>query len=157
GGSTWARAGNYPAGVNDGRFVIAIAKSNSQVLYSSIVAPYTHTLLEIVKSSDGGTTWTPLANVPNYMGSQGLFDTALAVNPTDANNVYAGGTTIVESTDGGTSWADISVGAAGNNGPHQDHHALAFDANGRLLDGTDGGIWLLDNPAPGSIHWTDLN
>src|SRR5206468_9783539 len=57
---------------------------------------------------------------------------------------------------GGTNLTDISVGADGH-GPHADHHGIGFDANGRLLDGNDGGIWRLDNPNVGSIHWTDLN
>src|SRR5262249_27166649 len=38
-----------------------------------------------------------------------------------------------------------------------DHHGIGFDANGKLLVGTDGGIWRLDNPNVGSILWTDLN
>ncbi len=39
------------------------------------------------------------------------------------------------STDGGTTWTDYTVGANGN-GVHVDHHALVFDANGKLLDGS---------------------
>src|SRR5581483_6490824 len=38
-----------------------------------------------------------------------------------------------------------------------DHHGIAFDAAGHLLDGDDGGIYRLDNATPGSIHWSDLN
>jgi photosystem II stability/assembly factor-like uncharacterized protein len=43
----------------------------------------------------------------------------------------------------------------GGASPHVDHHAAAFDAKGRLLDGDDGGIYRLDNPTAPS--WTDLN
>jgi len=39
--------------------------------------------------------------------------------------------------------------------PHPDHHAIAFDANGLLLDGNDGGIFRLDNPSVPT--WADLN
>src|SRR5439155_8462799 len=98
---------------------------------------------------------------PNYMGTQGWYDTTLAVDPSDAGIVYAGGqadaNSFLETTDGGSTWVDIHQGAAGNNGPHADHHAIGFDAAGRLLDGNDGGLWRLDNPTPGSIGWTDLN
>jgi hypothetical protein len=34
---------------------------------------------------------------------------------------------------------------------------MAFDANGKLLYGNDGGIDRLDNPNVGSIRWTTLN
>ena len=49
-----------------------------------------------------------------------------------------------------------SAGTDGN-GPHADHHGIGFDANGKLLVGTDGGLWRLTNPAVGSIQWTNLN
>src|SRR5437667_155629 len=39
--------------------------------------------------------------------------------------------------------------------PHVDHHGIDFDANGKLLDGDDGGIYRLDDPTVPS--WTDLN
>src|SRR5207249_4273751 len=63
---------------------------------------------------------------------------------------------VLESSDGGASWSDITIGADGN-GVHVDHHALAFDASGKLLDGNDGGVWRLQNAAVGAIQWADLN
>src|SRR5262249_51173029 len=69
----------------------------------------------------------------------------------------------IESTNGGNSWTDISLGSPANpkvfanSAPHGDHHGIGFDANGKLLDGDDGGIYRLDNPTPGHIQWTDPN
>jgi photosystem II stability/assembly factor-like uncharacterized protein len=98
---------------------------------------------------------------PNYLGQQGNYDTTLAIDPTDPNRVFAGGqggdTGVIESTDAGQTWTGIAVGASGMDGPHNDHHGIGFDANGQLLDGNDAGIWRLDNPNIGAIHWTDLN
>ena len=89
------------------------------------------------------------------------------MDPSNANIVYAGGQNstgefqkakgFIESTDGGNTWTDISTGAGNKTGPHTDQHAIAFDANGKLLDGTDGGIWRLDNPDPKNLVWTDIN
>src|SRR5207249_4059347 len=62
----------------------------------------------------------------------------------------------LKTTDGGASWIDIAIGANGN-GPHVDAHAMAFDGNGKLLFGNDGGLWRLDNAIPGAVQWTDLN
>jgi photosystem II stability/assembly factor-like uncharacterized protein len=54
------------------------------------------------------------------------------------------------------SWTDLTSNIAFENvTPHVDHHGIAFDAVGRLLDGNDGGIYRLDDPA--SRSWSDLN
>ncbi len=120
----------------------------------------------VYRSADAGATWTLMANTPNYLGTQGWYDNTIAVDPLDptGNTLYAAGqlnystntNAIIESTNGGASWFDLTTGADGN-GPHTDHHAMAFDASGRLLDGNDGGIWRLDTKTQGSVHWTDLN
>ncbi len=162
GGQTWAPAGNFPTGTQDGKIKLAIAKTNDQIMYAAVAQPVSGMLYEFLKSSDGGQTWTQLTNIPNYFAHQGFFDNTIAVSPTDPTTVFAGGSYnnnnpgIIEITGGGTSWTSINTGADGN-GPHTDHHGIGFDASGRLLVGTDGGIWRLDNPTPGSVHWTDIN
>src|SRR5439155_17233338 len=113
---------------------------------------------KMMMSMDGGLTWTQLTNPPNYMGSQGWYDSTLAVDPATPDTVYAGGAaspnSIIRSLDGGSTWSDISIGSDGQ-APHADHHGIGFDAAGRLLDANDGGIWRLDNQAP--VRWSDLN
>lgn len=170
-GTTWSIAGNFPMGSNDGLIKLAIAPSAPQTLFASISDPSSGHLLEMLKTTDGGNTWTALTKTPNYLGNQGWYNPSLAVDPANANIVYAGGTNngtngmgtsnlvkgFLESTDGGNTWTDISTGAGNKTGPHVDHHAIAFDANGKLLDGNDGGIWRLDNADPKNVVWTDLN
>jgi hypothetical protein len=161
GGASWALAGNFPsADATNGRIRVAIAPSSPQTLYAAITSASSSGLYKMMKTTDGGTTWTQLAAAPNYLGGQGWYDTTLIVDRTNANVVYGGGAagsnTIVKSSDGGATWSAIGTGADGN-GPHVDHHAIAFDALGRLLDGNDGGIWRLDNANVASLQWTDLN
>jgi hypothetical protein len=168
-GGSWALAGNFPTGSADGNIKLAIAKSNSQILYAAIAgsgqsgSTSLGALYKLMKTTDGGATWTQLTSAPQYMDGQGWYDNTLAIDPTNANIVYAGGSYngggagFIQTTNGGGSWTDIGRGAAGDNGIHTDDHALTFDASGLLLDGNDGGIWKLDNPAVGSIHWTNLN
>jgi hypothetical protein len=168
-GATWARAGNFPAGGGDGLIKIAIARTNpsgTHIIYAAIsqpIGPGGSDLLAIEKSTDGGVTWTALSSAPNYMGGQGWYNSTLAVDPSNANIVYAGGdgdaqatgSDIVRTTDGGTTWTDISNTPNGSNGPHADNHGIGFDANGKLLVGTDGGIWRLSDPS--TVTWSDLN
>jgi photosystem II stability/assembly factor-like uncharacterized protein len=160
GGDTWSVAGNFPQGVRDGRITVAIAPSNTQILYASIAGSgqggtQLGQVMSIKKSIDGGNTWFDSARP--VLDSQGWYGLPLAVDPSDPNTVYAsaGGLDIVESTNGGVSWLDIRN--EGNQPPHPDHHAFTFDANGRLLDGNDGGIWRLDTTGGGGLRWTDIN
>jgi hypothetical protein len=162
GGATWAVAGSFPTGLTEGRITIAIAPADPQMVYALVSASgqggtTLGRLTAVMKSTDGGTTWAALPNPPD-LGSNGWYGLPLAVDPSNVNTVYAaeGGDRIVESVDGGLTWFSIAVGADFG-GPHSDHHAFAFDANGKLLDGNDGGIWCLDNPARTNLHWTDLN
>jgi photosystem II stability/assembly factor-like uncharacterized protein len=166
GGQTWAKAGNFPGGAGTGVIRVAVSASTPTTLYASISSPTNDTLLSMQKSTDGGTTWTQLTGVPDYLNGQGFYDSTLAVDPTNASIVYAGGaggqdssgfpigSKFIATTDGGTTWVDAS-GITQNNGPHADHHAITFDANGKVLVGTDGGIWRLDDLS--SVSWSNLN
>jgi hypothetical protein len=115
-------------------------------------------LYKIERSDDGGATFTDLtAGTPNYMGGQGWYDTTLIVDPSNSAIVYAAGAagsnSVLRSTNSGVAWTDISSGAGGQ-GPHADHHAAAFDANGDFLDGDDGGIYRYH---AATNTWTQLN
>jgi photosystem II stability/assembly factor-like uncharacterized protein len=172
-GATWTKlGGGLPTNPNTiGRVTLAVAPSNPQVLYASISgtgqtgSTAFGSLFRIMRSDDGGATWTDLtrSDTPNYMNFQGDYDTTLIVDPTDPAVVYAGGAAgpafgeppaLIRSTDGGVTWSDLDL-ATGAVTPHADHHALAFDANGNLLEGDDGGIFRLDSAAP--VQWSDLN
>ena len=162
-GATWTllNAANAPVGSAFGRITIAISKTNNaNVLY---IAAENNTgsgaLARFVRSDDAGVSFN-LLSPPNYMGSQGWYDQTLIVDPTNSAIVYAAGSagtnSILRSATSGASWTDIHTGGLPNNtSPHVDHHGADFDANGKLLDGDDGGIYRLDTPTTPS--WSDLN
>jgi photosystem II stability/assembly factor-like uncharacterized protein len=160
GGNTWSLLSAGPNGVAAGRIAIAVSQANSQILY--VTASGTGrsgstsfgTLYKIMRSDDGGSTFADLTGgTPNYMGGQGWYDLYVIVDPSNSAIVYvAGQFSVLRSTNSGVSWTDISTGGAS---PHVDHHASAFDANGKLSDGDDGGIYRLANAT--APFWTDLN
>lgn len=173
------------------------ADGTADTLYVSVASAGTaaanyqdsYSLLGLYKSSDSGATFTNL-HAPNYLGGQGFYDNALIVSPTNPNVFFAAGqvnyaavggfgtvaTTnyndlrnLVGTTDGGATFHDFSLGG-GLGGPHTDTHALAFTADGKLLDGNDGGLWRLENPLvanptpptsstdmSSNIQWSDIN
>ncbi|MBM4070658.1 MAG: hypothetical protein FJ271_17140 [Planctomycetes bacterium] len=104
--------------------------------------------------------WEAVGSIPaNYLNVFGDFAHSVAANPTNANEVYVGGTgtalgtnVVLRSTDGGGSWTDISRDTTPR-GPHAGVHAIAVTTNG-ILVGTDGGMYRYD--ATNSV-WSDIN
>jgi photosystem II stability/assembly factor-like uncharacterized protein len=173
GGNSWNYQTTFPLGlfdVNVGRIKIAIAPSAPNTLVATIVTSGRGTVMsghfyKMFKTTDGGTNWTEITGIQDYMKGRGGFgegdyDSTLAIDPNNPNRIFAGGSqnvdgnslSIIQVLNGVVSDIDQGIGGTG---PHPDHHGIAFDANGRLLDGNDGGIWRLEFGA--GFKWTDIN
>ena len=162
-GKTWNPANGTGSGAlptaNVGRMALAMAASNTSILYAAIADTSNSNLLGMYKTVDGGASWTLLTNTPNFCVGQCWYDIVVAVSPVNPNFVVAGGTsnyvgghTVTTSVDGGMTWVDESAGV------HTDSHALAFTPNGSILFiGTDGGVWTTADPGAGQVTWADLN
>ena len=158
-------AANAPVGASFGRISLAISKaSNGNVLYMAAAdntPMFGGGLMGFVRSDNGGTSFTNLfAGMPNYVGNAGWYNQTLIVDPTNSAIVYAAGqagaNSILRSINSGANWTGIGTGGAPNfTSPHPDHHGADFDANGKLLDGNDGGLYRFDDPTTPS--WSDLN
>lgn len=153
GGTAWATlTGGLPA---DGRRTqLAMAPSNTQVLYASI-ANSSGGLYGLYRTTDGGANWTLQASSPNYLSSQGWYDNAVTVHPTNSNIVVTGGLDLYVSTDGGSTLTQKTVWSttSSSNMSHADIHFLGY--NGSILYcGSDGGVYKSTNDG---TSWTDLN
>ena len=151
GGVNWQRATGLapPGGVP---FVaLAVAPSNTAVVYASVGSIDSPAVL--YKTTNGGGTWAQLPGVPDFTGQvysygggageQGWYDNVLAVDPVNAKHVIAGGIAMVETLDGGASWTNINgqtFFGGGTNLIHPDHHALAFRPDGRSGPATTAGL-----------------
>jgi hypothetical protein len=164
-GASWAAAGDLPSGVTIGNTKLAVSRSSPGTVYASVIGtgqPGSSTygsFFRIFKTTNAGANWAATTAQPvNYTGTQGWYDTTIAVDPVNPDIVYLGGSSgsnaIQKTSNGGASWSAIGTGGTS---PHADHHAMAFDAAGRLLDGNDGGIYRLNNSNVGSISWQSLN
>ena len=154
GGTSWVTlAGGLPGGM--GRVQLAMAKSNSSILYASIAAASGGALVGLYRTTDAGTTWTLQASSPNYLGSQGWYDNAVTIHLTDPNIVIVGGLDLYVSTTGGTGLVQKSSWSTSNsqNMTHADIHRLEFIGT-NLFCMSDGGIYKSTN---NGNNWTDLN
>jgi hypothetical protein len=108
--------------------------------------------------------------------NQGWYDNVIAVDPANADIVYAGGIDLFRSNDGGASWGHMS---RWDRAPmvHADQHVIAFHpgydgvTNQTMIVGNDGGIYkTIDARDPVSanvcspwqttgidVSWTNLN
>jgi photosystem II stability/assembly factor-like uncharacterized protein len=159
-GASWSRATGVTKASGVGRITVAAAPSNPSIVYALAAIPNATSsadLADIFKSTDGGQSWTALnantrqytnpnsesANVDGLMNGQGWYDQAVAVDPSDPNTVFFGGSLLIaKTTDGGATFTQISnwLGQFGLPYVHADCHTATFDANGNLYIGTDGGI-----------------
>jgi hypothetical protein len=152
-------------------------QSTSHVVYalaSSIdtSSPYLYGLDAVFRSGDDGQTWqkqvdnqspvplnaailsnTIFAFLSECGGgtssilSQGWYDNVIAVDPTDDDVVWAGGTDLFRSDDGGANWGIASYWwDNGDSYAHADQHAIVFHPNYGsaqpvLFVAGDGGIF----------------
>jgi photosystem II stability/assembly factor-like uncharacterized protein len=154
GGSTWVTLTNGLPSSGMGRIQLALANSNQQILYASI-SNSSGALVGLYRTTNAGSNWTSQATSPNYLSSQGWYDNAVCVNPTNPDLVLVGGLDIYSSSTGGTSltqktsWSSTSQG----NFAHADIHCLKY--NGTVFYCcSDGGVYKSTN---NGTNWTDLN
>jgi photosystem II stability/assembly factor-like uncharacterized protein len=100
GGVTWASLTDDLPDLSLG--AVALAPSNSAVIYLGTGGGNPLPGIGVVKSTDGGITWA----LPEHMISQRIY--TLSVNPTNENDIIAGTATGgFRSTDGGTTWSGV--------------------------------------------------
>jgi hypothetical protein len=167
GTAVWTQLTNgVPAGTSDGRIALAISPTVPQTLYAAIAQPNGTGgggLNTLLVTRNGGTLWTTVPNTPNFLDYQGNYDIALAVDPMSPNFIFVAGQDgpnsvaegILNPVSGTAAWAPLA--SAGAVGPHVDHHALVFNVACQLLDGNDGGLYLLSNPSTNPPVWYSLN
>ncbi len=161
GGSTWAAANSGISAPGSAPLVaLAIARSVHTTLYVSIGST---SAVALYKSTSSASSWTKLTSAPDYTGNayaygsgageQGWYDNVVAVDPSNANHVLAGGETVVESSDGGTTWGNVNgqcFFCGGTNKIHPDVHALLFPGDGTAWIGCDGGVYHY-TPSSGAV------
>ncbi len=143
---------------NGGRAVIGVTPADPNVVYLlySDVFNCSNCYQGLFKSTNAGETFTETQNIVDIIErDQSWYNLAIAVSPTDANEVYTGAINIWRSLNGGDSFVRLNdndnvVGPAYT---HVDIHTLKF-FNDQLYAGTDGGFFV---SADGGNSFTDYS
>lgn len=153
GGQTWNALGtiftNTTTNQNTEISALAVANTNSNVIYAARRVRYEYGLNGIViKSTNGGTTFSNItSNLPDT-----LYYTGIEVSETNANEVtvcmagFAAGCKVWKSTNGGSNWVNISY-----NLPNIPVNCVKYvPGSGQIMVATDIGIYVLN---PGATSW----
>jgi photosystem II stability/assembly factor-like uncharacterized protein len=129
GGKSWSKLSPFKETL--GRTSLAISK-DGEVIYAlggrgaSAQSVQGATLIDLMKSTDGGMTWNA-QNISDVTSGFGWYMNVVGVHPEDSDDYYYGGMNLMR---GGS---DVTPN-------HVDMHAIAWDASGRLIAGDDGGV-----------------
>lgn len=151
------------------RPVLAVDPSNDDLLYVTVEAYNDQgqeaSVLFQYRFSTG--VWVDLTpNVPEGLNSQFGYDLHVAVDPTDANTLYLGGTNLYRSASGFSNSASTKqIGGyaysdrSWSGDHHPDQHLLIFDPDvpGRAYSASDGGVHVTDDIRAATVEWTSLN
>ena len=132
GGKTWNKIGKGLPSGELGRIAIAVAPSQSNVLYATVEAKKT----ALYRSDDAGANWSQMSTDINVQVRPFYFS-HLAVDPKDHKRVYKPGFYLTMSADGGETFTALAQTT------HSDHHALYINPLNpmQLVLGTDGGLY----------------
>jgi len=155
-GSTWTGPGASASG--GGYSKIVFAADGSLYLGIQYADPGIFSGATLLKSTDGGGTWAPLATQPP--GLWGIDQ--LSVSPADPQRVFASdGATMVTSGNGGSTWSTVTLPASGSG--CQQVVAITpspASATGAFVGCRSNGVHFAADvmlPAPAWTDWTAAN
>lgn len=154
-GLTWQNLNIDPSN-SFARIDLAVAPSDSEVVYALLQNPGSNWVKDIAVTTDGGTTWSyeegPNAfGMDNFCRGQAWYDLAITVDPQNSDRFMIGGIDLLLSNNRGKNFKQISqwYGQIGWQYVHADQHAMLFspfDPN-ICLFANDGGVYITKNAA----------
>ena len=141
GGLTWIqKLTNYTINTNKNGFLLAVSEANPNLVSIASLTGQGFDLnnaVEVLKSTNNGDNFVSIStNTINY--SQGFYDFAFGISPTDANIYFVGVTSLYKSVNGGLTFSAVG-GYVGSYGVHPDIQDMVIFGN-NVVVATDGGV-----------------
>jgi hypothetical protein len=177
-GATWTRATGVTKTTGVGRLTVASSSLNRSIMFAEAAIPNSSAstdLADFFRSSDGGHTWTAMnatarkvsytnrntesSSPSSLLNGQGWYNQLVIPSKSSTNTVFFGGALLLAKTTNATtsspSYTEMTNWLAQFSLPyvHADFHAGAYDVNGRLFVGTDGGVFMSTDDG---TTWTDV-
>ena len=131
--STRLNGGEWPAS-GYGRVSFDYVRDFPNVMFAQLATSNGYDIQSIMKSSNGGVTWTKQADPPaNVSYAQAWYCFKLSAAPTDTNFVVSLCVDPTYSSNGGQSWRTMAD-------PHADYHEVTWIDNNNFLIGNDAGV-----------------
>ncbi|MBX7215405.1 MAG: hypothetical protein K1X90_00445 [Candidatus Kapabacteria bacterium] len=165
GGETFTRVsgtGSGFDGTNGNRISIAMSASNNNRVYALISrtgGSQGNNLADAYYSIDGGVTWKLSKKFgESFFRTQGNYNNAIEVHPTNPDIVIALGIDAWRTTNGGVAWenrTNVYTQYPPFSVAHPDHHVIVFDPkNPDILHiGSDGGYY---RSVDGANNWSRI-
>ncbi len=135
------------------RIQIAVTAANSNYVY--LLYGDGTAFQALYRSTNGGSNFSLRSTTPNVLGGQAWRNIAIAVSPTNTEDVYVGGLDVYKSVTGGSTWTQVSSSGttATSNFCHADIFDLYCDAT-YLYCASDGGVYRMTRSTD---TWTNLH
>lgn len=117
----------------------------------------------LYRSTNSGGSFTLMSSTPDVLANscagtsgsgQGWYDLALAVSPSNRDEVTVGGVNHWQSTNGGAAWTCIGCWNSTGLNPsyvHADVHEIEYNSAGVIYSANDGGVYKFNGST-----WADL-
>ena len=152
-----------------GRITLMMAPSDKKQVYAliscvpngaSTCPSGTYSSLGIFRTADAtvaSPTWTA-GSTTNFCASQGWYDLAGAVDPTNPAKLFVAGLdTYLSTNSGGTLTKKSSWTGAGSSFVHADQHQVVFASATTVFIACDGGIFKGTITGGTTVSWQNLN
>jgi hypothetical protein len=180
-GDSWTSIPGFPT-QNVGRVGLGVATNNPNIVYALAARVDNDHVLGVWRLDGGTGPWRPVAGVPTTLfgpaptdpnkPGQGGYDLAIAVDPTNGNRLFLGGSTAeAQGQWSGSAYRCVVIQSGPASNPaysmtaqyvgdlvHADIHTLEFtpDSADRLWLGCDGGVFATGE-ATGACRFSPRN